>query len=511
MNSSNPHHRDTSMDSLIIAAFCLVSFLGFGYLIWMKFGGSISVFHINYRALVEFPFYSLYKIWLSATHTRIDFLDELFFTSTHLCHKTSLISGCNVVEGIKFNELMRSAVFGNIIFSGIAILIVIKGYFNVQNKHPAVRFARQHDLESFMEEQKVNYPHLRLYADFNLQKVDFMSGPLMGMKTTREFAKENKLVKGEAPRQLKYMSNGVTRSQKDEKEKVPVIDTDALLKICKQQLGKLWVDVASATDGEIILLAKYLPIACSTSSDMSDEEFLEIKNEAIKLEDWLWDTATNDIFYSEKFSPIKDDNELQDGRKTKKDIVYPDGKKTFEAFNTRKLAEQYVEKYINHPVAVKLLRKHMYTRTFIFATIVKARTLGVNAPCQLRWLKFYDRELWAMLSNIGRPSFFCENMGVTSHFEAESISKDQKGLVLPNFEVAIKGFQHQLQSYLYTTEDMQDLLMNEDDDYKFEGDVFSTIPSKEDVDKMSESERYSLENHARTYPLTGYEDVVYKE
>ncbi len=79
--------------------------------------------------------------------------------------------------------------------------------------------------------------------------------------------------------------------------------------------------------------------------------------------------------------------------------------------------------------------------------IYEARKLGVLAPTSIRWLKLYDRTLWAMIENVGRPSLFSESLGANAHYVVESIMG--RAMHEPNFVVAIKGWEHQLQFYSY--------------------------------------------------------------
>ena len=347
---------------------------------------------------------------------------------------------------IKFSQLMVAATPWNIVFSGITIFFIFKAKINFTKLHPDTRFARTHTLDSFMDEQKEVYPHLRIYSEFNLLKINQNLGPLMGMKTVQEFAFENGLVYADEPRIIKTIDNGVTKSQDDQSEKVPVIDREVLIPILRTQLGSLWVGVDHLTDAEAILLAMYLPRACSTDPTMLDKEFHEIFQNCQVLENQFWDIAAKEILEDEKFAPC---GVYPDGTP-----IYPEGKKSLSNFNINECKAK-VAHYINYAVPQKLLSKHAYTRTFIIAVVYQARRLGVMAPCQLRWLKFYDREMWALLQNIGRPSFYSENIGSVSHYTAETVAG--KMIYQPQFDIGIKGYEYQIKTYFYTPQALERL------------------------------------------------------
>lgn len=52
--------------------------------------------------------------------------------------------------------------------------------------------------------------------------------------------------------------------------------------------------------------------------------------------------------------------------------------------------------------------------------------LGVIAPCELRWLRMYDRNLWALVQSVGRPSVFVEQLAAFSHYTSECYYKRKK-------------------------------------------------------------------------------------
>lgn len=419
--------------------------------------------------LIEYPFYLTYILISRISGHDFTLFKPVLYNTVELCIPSNLSPiGCErKFQTITFDELCRGSVFVNFLFFGFSVHYLIKGHIRVSKHHPQNRFAKQHTIESFIEEQKQNYPHLQLFAHFNPQKVDQMSGQIMGMKTSREFAVENGLIRGQTQRKVKYINSGNSINKNASADIVPVIDRYKLITLLKKQLGGLWYGLDYIDDAEAILLARYLPIACCTNPEMHDSEFNRIKNEAAQLEEAFWYRATEDILTNPDFAPTGVDI---DGRN-----IYPEKNRSLKAFDIDYLKEYYIKPYINSDISRKYLDKHAYTKTFIIAIIFEARKLGVAAPCQMRWLKFYNRQAWSLLSNIGRPSFFCESMGPISHYQAESVSK--KIIFQPHFDVAIRGYEYQLQSYHYDESDI--IRMKENKSLKIiEDSVFNNMNDK---------------------------------
>lgn len=451
MSEQKGTQNNSDTDGMIMMAVAVAAFCLFGWLIWSQFHIGISTVHVLFRNLLGWPIFQVYVFLAKMTGGDIPLLRMIMSNTTELCGPTqtlNIFTTCTRdFSTITFMQLSKGSMFFNVILGVISVGIAFVGFLRISSKHPGARFAKKHSLDSFMDEQKQNEPHLHVYSDFNLQMIDVNSGPLMGMKTTREYAKEFNLVTKESEREVNYISNGITKSQRDSKEKVPYINRKRLITLLRSHLGGLWVDVDSISDAEAILLAMYLPRACSTDPEMLDEEFKQIASNCAKLEREFWAIATEDILTGKQFAPT--------GVSRDKYAIYADGKKDLGAYKIETLKEKYIKPYINNKVTQKLLAKHAYTRTFIVAVVFEARRLGVMAPCQIRWLKFYDREIWAMLQNIGRPSFFCENMGVISHYQAEVVANTK--IYQPHFDVAIRGFEFQLKTYLYSPEAMADI------------------------------------------------------
>jgi intracellular multiplication protein IcmP len=122
-----------------------------------------------------------------------------------------------------------------------------------------------------------------------------------------------------------------------------------------------------------------------------------------------------------------------------------------------KLAQQAYTKYRQHPDMLAMLRQHPYSRTFLFALLLKARETGVLASSEFLWLKPNDRMLWYPLNSAGRKTPFVDGAAVFSQYQAERVAADaNRELVEPYIERAIDGLATYLKKIGITDEDTND-------------------------------------------------------
>jgi len=110
-----------------------------------------------------------------------------------------------------------------------------------------------------------------------------------------------------------------------------------------------------------------------------------------------------------------------------------------------------IQKYIKHPNASAILHAHAFVRTIIFAMFFQARRLGVLPPAEMRWLRFFDRDMWYALQTIGRQAGFPEAPGILSHFLYEC--KAGASLAEPQLDKAVNGLEQAMSAYKYTEAD----------------------------------------------------------
>jgi intracellular multiplication protein IcmP len=444
MSQGNPQQggMKNDYDGLTTALVAVGAIVVFAVLMWLMYHTELATAYIFIRNIMNWVFWQLH-ITLLQSGINFPLFKYLIGSTLEQCvpsQRFNIFTTCVVDPSVlTFKQLQNSSMGWNAIFALISLTIAGLGFVRIGDDHPDSKFKKKHTLESFMLEQKVNYSHLHVFTDFNLQLVSVNEGPFMGMKTTREYARDEGLIVGSKERQVVFAVSGTTRSKKDQSEHVPVIDREKLKGLLRTQLGGLWIGCDFITDEEAILLAMYLPRACSSSPKMSEEQFDSIAKGFRDLEDDFWHIAKVDVLTSDQFKII---GKLEDGSPK-----FEMGNRDVSMFFIDELKETYIKPYLNHEVTKNLLSKHAYTRTFIIAVILEARRLGVMAPCQMRWLKLYNRQIWALLQNIGRPSMYAEGMGAISHYFVE-VAHGQP-ILEPNFDIAIKGFETQLQTYKY--------------------------------------------------------------
>ena len=474
--------QDEHVVLLVIAAVFI-----FAFLVWARFGVQITGLFVFVRNLWNYPLWHLY-VWL-VQNTNSDYpnLRWMISSTVELCHPRDLynIWDCaNNFQNVKFKQLSNSSVAFNIVFGLISVGLGMKAHMRISEQHPANKYRRKFNVKQFMVEQIPNQPHLGLYSKFDYSAFDNNSGWLMGLQTSKEYCMSNDLFGRPKGRTVVVINKGVVQSQTNNIDKIPTIRKEPLIAELKYQLGSLWIDLDHITPLEAILLAMYLPKACCLDNTMPDEEFYAIEKERASFENELWDIAIDEILNKdEKGNNIPDGqfNTLDDEgnfRGFNWDVSDKDKLPNLNAFPIEDYKRIYIKKYLNYKIAKEIFSKHAYTRSIIFSVVLHARKLGVLAPCQMRWIRFYDRSMWALLQSIGRPSFFCENMAAMSHYQAECVLGEK--IYQPQFEVAISGLEAQILTYEFDKEFIDKLEMrfntNQDDE-------FINYESKSELDK----------------------------
>lgn len=445
--SQNSNSVQPKQDDGIVVFLCVLGMLvAVTIAIWLRFHTELTTAIIYIRGFFTSPLWILNISFAKVFGIPFPGVYQLVQTTAELCNPAGSYKfwACSRDPAtVSWSEIQFASFWWNGIYAVIAFTMLGKAFYKIQMEHPSGKFNKPHDLESFIKEQTPLYPHLSVFGQLNLLERDNMRGWYRGMDSVREFAYKHKLIQGIQHRKIDYVVEGATQQHTDETEVIPVANIEKLTVLMKQQLGELWIDVDHLEDGEVIILAYYIARAASTEETMTDEEFYKIEKESLEIENTYWAIAALDVKNKPEFQYREDDEST---------YMY-DTPHSFDSFPIDDLKE-HIKEYIEYPVIQKILEKRAYARTFIIDVIYEARKLGVMAPTQIRWLKLYDRTLWAMVENIGRPSLFSECLGANSHYVIENIMG--QAMHEPNFIVAIKGWEHQLQYYSYN-EQFKDL------------------------------------------------------
>lgn len=106
------------------------------------------------------------------------------------------------------------------------------------------------------------------------------------------------------------------------------------------------------------------------------------------------------------------------------------------------------QNFIRHITPIIL--KRAYISTMLAASLDSetggARSLGVLAPAQFRWVRFYDYKLWAFLRPIGGKTAVPEASGVFQHYLDEKTT--QQPIVNPQVDRAVEAVINEANNYI---------------------------------------------------------------
>lgn len=422
-------------------------------LIWFVYKPQIAGFFIYTKGILSLLIYWVLKALSVFGIEYIPILSDLIYSTDVLCRPTNVYFPfiCqNDFKDISFRDLSKASTTWNVIIFLLTLPYIKKGYDRFVSTYPTNGFNKSMNLEEFIVEQTQNHPHLQIFGTLDVSEFDTESGYFKPLDTTYEFAKRYNLILGTKLRKVNITLGGVSKEYNDKTEEVPIIDEEKFLAVMREQLGALWVtpntenvsdedkaenirlSIECISKEDLILMALYLPVACATDEEMSEDEYKTIKAESITLTNYYWDVATKIIIGNVNFS---------------KETEYNLNPRELSGFNFEYLRKR-VAKYINYPVAQEIFKKHSYVRTILCEVIITARTLGVMPPADIRWLKLFNRTAYAFLQNIGRPSWFSEGMGPLGHYLVECTLS--KPLEEPDFNIALMGYEFELLSFAMT-------------------------------------------------------------
>lgn len=329
-----------------------------------------------------------------------------------------------------WGQIQNSTLVINSLFLVVMVALCFRMFFIVERTHPLNRYTKNHTIQSFMKENADLYPHLKLFS-----KIDLVSKPLddpiFGMSlTSRQYAYKYKLISG--------------WEQTGDGDFVPILNRSVTTTLLIKQLGKHWTRSADLTPGETLLLAIALPRVAATDPLMSDEKFKQALADSDDFIKWCWT----------QFEPTAPQN--NEKKNTGKKVLAKGESSSTKGENewlspaidlTR--AKEIIARYIKHPAVVQIISRHAYRRTVLYACYTKAGSLGVFPSADVRWLRFFDRELWYLRSSMGRQVAFAEGgNAVYSHYLYEA--KAGHPIVEPQLDKALNGLESAMHKFKYT-------------------------------------------------------------
>lgn len=144
-----------------------------------------------------------------------------------------------------------------------------------------------------------------------------------------------------------------------------------------------------------------------------------------------------------------DPDHIPVGKDSKKGFIY---KPLSQIKGSEKLFSENVQKqqktFINY--IKPMIMNHAYIATMIASFLDEktkgARSLGVLAPAQFRWMRFYDYKLWAFLRGVGSPTPVPEASGLFQHYQDENTI--EQAIFSPQVDRAIDAIIHEANNYL---------------------------------------------------------------
>jgi intracellular multiplication protein IcmP len=355
---------------------------------------------------------------------------------------------------VEMKDIIKSTMIINFIFIAPTIYIAIKSYIKIDKKHPKRLFRKEHNIHSFMMEKQHEYKHLKMFVNIDMISKD-LDDPLFGMPlSSREFVRINNLIEG-------------WQKNQDGKTFTPTLDIKKTRDVFIEQMGKLWTgnNFMELSVSEILMMAITVPLVAATDSSLSDEEFKIIKKDSSKIINFCWDQFIppphkkgKEESYEppphkkgkeESYEPPphkkgKEESYEPPPHKKGKEESYEWLKPDIDITESRKIIIKYYKK---SEQVRNIFKKHAYVSTIIYGLFYEARRLGVLQAAEVRWLRFFDRRMFIIIENIGRPSAFPEGCAVHGHFLFET--KMGTAYSEPLIVKAIEGLQNSIQSYKY--------------------------------------------------------------
>jgi intracellular multiplication protein IcmP len=419
----NPGERTFNWsDPPIIVGGAVVVILGF-WLAWYLGHTQISMVYVYIR------YVELWPVWVLGHVTGLPGLASVDEWMQRVCRPDGIFSLCHRnFATVPYSEIANSSAIVNGVLFIVLIWQTVKAIRYLLKVHPGFRFTRKHTIQSFVEENKALYPHLRVFSALDLisQPLDH---PIFGMsQTSRQFAFENGLIVG-----WQAEADGTF---------TPTLDREKTTLLMRQQLGKLWTKSTDLSTPEAIVLAIALPRVAATDATMDDKQYKAAMAESDAMIKWAWS----------QFVPPSDGVKKKKG-KGKQDQAPADPYAWLRPDIDSTEPRRVIQKWIGHPNNAAIIQKHAYVQTVLFRLMHETQRLGVLPPAEMRWMRFYNRRLWYVLENYGRSTGFAEGVAVMGHYLYEM--KQGEAIVDPQLDKVVNGIESAMTAFRYEKKDVE--------------------------------------------------------
>lgn len=389
MAKNNPQGDQSSFDPMMVAVVIFLVIVIFAIL-WSKFHTQIATAYAWLRMAQFFPFWSLGEAippLSNPFHGWFDFFRESDKSLIGWSH----LAGSSLLANI-FTLL--------IVILPFAVWMAKKSLATNPYNHKHFGKMRDYTLHSFTDSMGAHYPHLRLFRKLNLTKHSINTGKYRMADTEKQFSIKLDLLDRVKGAEFK-------------------VNRDRSMEVFRAQLGKLWTGYPALSRSEYAIIAALIPRLAATDETMSEDEYKEALATTEKLIAGYWRSAADT--YDKEHERLTIDLEA---------------------------AKASVRKYGKHPKVTRIIKAHAYVSTIIYAMLSEARTLGVLAACDMRWLRVTDRRVWLLFNNVGRIVAFAEMAGVYSHYLHEQ--RQRRAIERPQVDAAVKGLIEAVDSFKFT-------------------------------------------------------------
>lgn len=347
------------------------------------------------------------------------------------CAASGLFERCERdFSTMKWKEITKLSFYVNVMLLPIVLWSAFRIFANIQLKHPNLLFAKVFSVDTFVRAKKPLYRHLRMFDSLDLIGAP-LDHPVLGMsQTSRQYVFHHRLL-------VDTGEKGDGWIKESDGSYTPVLDRAKTEAVFKQSLGEIWRGWDKLTPSETMLLAIAIPRVAATNGALTDAEFKACLKESAEMIDWCWD----------QFKPPQ----AQSKNKKNAADVESDPLQWLRPTVDLKVPLKTIGRYIESAPMLAILTKHAYVRTVLFAAFTSARSLGVLPPAEMRWLRFFDRDLWYVLQNFGRQGAFAEGGAVHVHYLYEI--KSGSALVEPQLDKAITALEEALTAFKYKPAD----------------------------------------------------------
>lgn len=406
--NNTPQGGTKVLDPMVIAALLFLVLI-LAAILWSRFHTQISAAYSYLRMAQFLPFWVLGE---TSAHLSTPFHDWfVFFWQSD----KSLMQLSHITE----SSLLANAFTLVVVIVPAAIFLVRRSLANNPYNHKHYGKVRDYSLHTFTDTMAEHYPHLKLFRKLNLTARPINTGKYRMADTEKQIAIKLDLLDRVKGNEFK-------------------VNRERAMEVFRAQLGRAWKGdpkepwkgYAHLTRSEYAVIAALLPRLAATDEEMSEAEYKKALATTERLIAGYWRDAA-ESYDKEKDSIVLDLEE----------------------------AKASVRKYGKHPKVLKIIRSHAYVSTIIYAMLAEARTLGVLAACDMRWLRVGhhpdDRRLWLLFDNVGRIVAFAEIAGVYSHFLHEQ--RHKRAIDKPQVDAAVKGLTEAVDSFKFTDKEIEEV------------------------------------------------------